>query len=229
MKKYLLVMIALLLAGSALGGLWASTRNTQITVRATGTAASGDRVVAWTAGRPSFSPVQGAVGVIDSTFEDGDGDGDSGGLATIKVPASPPSLYRVTIFLADPDENVQAYSFFNMGIKVAAAAVSPFKQLAESATLFAISVSLVDHDGDGTKQVSDVQFLNAEKGFISFLINSVDGTLVDSDNRTSNHANFQGPDARAFNIGIQSATFFTKDTSNADNLSPEFTIEVDQS
>ena len=135
----------------------------------------------------------------------------------------------MTIFLADPDENVQAYSFFNMGIKVAAAVVDPFKQLGESATLFAISVSLVDHDGDGTKQVSDVQFLNAEKGFISFLINSVDGTLVDSDNRTSNHANFQGPDARTFNIGIQSATFFTKDTSNADNLSPEFVIEVDQS
>ena len=91
MKMYLLVMIALLLAGSALGGLWASTRNTQITVSATGTAASGDRIVAWTVGRPSFSPVQGAVGVINSSFEDGDG--DSGGLATTKVPASPPSLY----------------------------------------------------------------------------------------------------------------------------------------
>ena len=226
MKKYLLVMIALLLAGSALGGLWASTRNTDIIVIATGTAAVGDSVVAWTSGRPSFFPVKGTVGVIDPFFDDGDG--DSGGLATIKVPASPPSLYRVTIFLTDPNENVQAYSFFNMGIKVVAA-VNPSRVLGQSATLFAKSVSVADHDGDGTKEPNDVQFLNAEKGFISFLINSVDGTLVDSNNRDSSHANFNGPDARAFNIGIQSATFFTKDTSNPDALSPEFTIEVDQS
>ena len=61
------------------------------------------------------------------------------------------------------------------------------------------------------------------------MINSVDGTLVDTGNQTSSHGDFAGPDARAFNIGIQSATFFTKDTSNPDNLSPEFTIEVDQS
>ena len=155
-------------------------------------------------------------------------DGDSGGLATIKVPASPPSLYRVTIFLADPNENVQAYSFFNMGIKVVAA-VSQAEVLAESATFFASAVSVVDHDANGTKEASDIQFLNAEKGFVSFLTNSVDGTLVDSDNRTSSHVDFNEPDARAFNIGIQSATFFTKDTSNADNLSPEFTIEIDQS
>ncbi len=227
MKKYLLVMIALLLAGSALGGLWASSRNTEITVTAIGTAAVGDSVVAWTVGRPSFSPVQGAVGVIDSSFDDGDG--DSGGLATIKVPASPPSLYRVTIFLADPDENVQAYSFFNMGIKVVAA-VSPERNLlGQRAALFASSLSVVDHDGDGIKEASDIQFLNAEKGFISFFINSVDGTLVDSDNRLADPGSGNEPDARAFNIGIQSATFFTKDTSSSDNLSPEFTIEVDQS
>ena len=131
------------------------------------------------------------------------------------------------IFLTDPNENVQAYSFFNMGIKIAAAA--PEAVLGQSATLFASSKSVVDHDGDGIKEASDVQFLNAEKGFISFLINSVDGTLVDSNNRTFGSANFGGPDARAFNIGIQSATFFTKDTSNPDALSPEFTIEVDQS
>ena len=226
MKKYLLVMIALLLAGSVLGGLWATTRNTELTVGVTGTARAGDSVVAWTTGRPTFSPVQGSVGVIDSSFDDGDG--DSGGLATIKVPASPPSLYRVTIFLTDSNENVQAYSFFNMGIKVVAA-VSPANILGESDALFASTKAVADHDGDGNLDASDVQFLNAEKGFISFLINSVDGTLIDSANRISNHAGFKGPDARAFNIGIQSATFFTKDASNADNLSPEFTIEVDQS
>ena len=224
MKKYLMVMIALLLAGSALGGLWASTRNTEIEISATGTAAVGDSVVAWADERPSFFPVQGAVGVIDSSLDDG----DSGGLATIKVPASPPSLYRVTIILADPNENVQAYSFFNMGIKIVAA-VSRAEVLGESATFFASSVSVVDHDADGINEASDIQFLNAEKGFVSFLINSVDGTLVDSDNRTSSHADFHEPDARAFNIGIQSATFFTKDTSIPDNLSPEFTIEIDQS
>ena len=226
MKKYLLVMIALLLAGSALGGLWATTRNTNIVVTAQGTAAVGDSVVPWIAGRPSFSPVLGAVGVIDSTFNDGDG--DSGGLATIKVPASPPSLYRVTIFLTDPNENVQAYSFFNMGIKVVAAVTSA-NQLAQSGSLFASTVSVTDNDGNGTKGPNDIQFLNAEKGSINFLINSVDGTLVDSANRTSSSSNFGGPDARAFNIGMQSATFFTKDTSNPDNLSPESTVEVDQS
>ena len=226
MKKYLLVMIALLLVGSALGGLWATTRDTALMIGVTGTAAVGDRVVPWTTDRPSFSPVQGAVGVIDSTFDDGDG--DSGGLATIKVPASPPGLYRLTIFLADANENVQAYSFFNMGIKVVAA-VSPGNLLTESASIFASTVAVADHNGDGTKEASDIQFLNAEKGFISFLINSVDGTLVDSSDRSSQHPSFAGADARAFNIGIQSATFFTKDASISDNLSPEFTIEVDQS
>ena len=162
----------------------------------------------------------------DSSFDDGDG--DSGGLATIKVPASPPSFYRVTIFLADSNENVQAYSFFNMGIKIVAA-VSPLNNLGESDALFASTIAVADHDGDGIRDASDIQFLNAEKGFISFLINSVDGTLVDTANQISNHPSFDGPDARAFNIGIQSATFFTKDTSIADYLSPEFTIEVDQS
>ena len=80
-------------------------------------------------------------------------------------------------------------------------------------------------DGDGSFETSDVQILNAEKGFISFLIDSVAGTLVDS---SGNVVITGKADARAFNIGIHSGAFFTKDASDPDNLSPEFTIEVSQ-
>ena len=165
------------------------------------------------------------MGVIDADHADDDG---GGGLATIKVPASPASKYRVTIFLTDPDEQVQAFSFFNMSIKVVPA-VSSGDQLTQTASAFTSATSVIDHDGDNTKEATDTQILNAEKGFISFVINSVDGTLVDTADRTSTNAAFGGADARAFNIGINNGSFFTKDASIPDNLSPEFNIEVTQS
>ena len=63
-----------------------------------------------------------------------------------------------------------------------------------------------------------------------------DGTLVDTSGRTSSHNDYAGADARVFNIGIQSGTFFTKDTNpdddddddGEDELSAEFLIEVSQ-
>ena len=88
-----------------------------------------------------------------------------------------------------------------------------------------IDADHTDDDGDGSKEASDVSILNAEKGFISFIINSVDGTLVDS---SGNVVITGTADARAFNIGIHNGAFFTKDATDSDNLSPEFTIEVNQ-
>lgn len=297
MKRLLISLLLPALSAAALGSLWAGTGGTSITASASGTAATGGSVTSWTSGTPDWFPIEGAVGIIDGDHTDDDGDG--GGLATFKVAASPASSYRVTIFLLDPGENISAYSYFNMGIKVVPAVkatsdetddfattsvsggalsvtlakphnttgttnmtvtlagsdvtsncslgsdqktvsctglsaidgsyavqvTSKVDSLSETATSFTSAVSVIDHDGDGGNEVTDVQILNAEKGFISFLINSADGELVDS---SGNVVITGASDARAFNIGINSGAFFTKDASDSDNLSPEFTIEVNQ-
>ena len=208
-----------------MGSLWAQGGAGTISASATGTAATGGDVAVWTSGTADWAPVQDTVGVIDSDYSDDDGDGR--GIATVKVPAAPAGSYRLAIYLIDPNENVQAYSYFNICVKVSAA-VSSSDSLAESAISFSAASSIINHDNDGSQEADDCQILNAEKGFISFRIGSGDGTLVDSGNHTSNHPSYAGPDARAFNIGIQSGSFFTKDAANQDHLSPEFTIEVTQ-
>ena len=242
MKHLLVVLIVIVLSAGALGGLWAGSGTTTISASASGTAATGGTVTVWSAGRPDWSPVEDAVGTIDADHNDSGGDdddddddddggssddGDGGGLATVKVPAAPAGSYRVTIFLTDPAENVQAYSYFNICMKVTAAVTSS-NLLTENAPAFTSAASVIDHDADSSLEVDDCQFLNAEKGFVSFFVSSGDGTLVDSSNRTPSHASYAGADARAFDIGIQSGSFFTKDADNQDHLSPEFTIEVNQ-
>ncbi len=306
MKRLLISLMLPVLSAVVLGSLWAGTGATSITASAIGTAAAGGSVTAWTSGSPDWFPIEGAVGIIDSDHADDDGDG--GGLATFKVAASPASSYRVTIFLLDPGENISAYSYFNMGVKVVAAVTatsdetedfattavsggafsvtlakphnatdttgmtvtlapgganeavvtsncslgsdqktlsctgvstitypnanyavrvaSKVDKLSETESSFTSALSVIDHDGDGSDEASDVQILNAEKGFISFLIDSTAGTLVDSNGDVVITGT---PDARVFNIGIHSGAFFNKDASNSDNLSPEFSIEVNQS
>ena len=306
MKRLLISLLVPALSAALLGSLWAGTGATSITASATGTAASGSNVASWTSGPPDWFPIEGAVGIIDSDHTDDDGDG--GGLATLKVAASPASGYRVTIFLLDPGENISAYSYFNMGVKIVAAVTatsdetedfattavsggafsvalakphnatdttnmtvtldvggvnqavvtsscslgsdqktlscsgvntttypdanyavrvaSKVDSLSETPSSFTSALSVIDHDGDGSDEASDVQILNAEKGFISFLIDSVDGTLVDSNGDVVITGT---ADARVFNIGIHSGAFFNKDASDSDNLSPEFSIEVNQS
>ena len=226
MKQLAIAVMIVTVSATALGGLWAQSGTTSISASATGTAASGSGVTAWTSAGPDWSPVEGAVGVIDADHSDDDGDG--GGLATLKVAASPASVYRVTVYLTDPDENVQAYSYMNMCMKVIAAVASS-NTLTESASAFTSATSVVDHDEDGTKETADCLILNAEKGYASFIVSSSDGTLVDSSDRTSGHASYAGADARAFNIGVYDGAFYAKDASSSDNLSPEFTIEVNQS
>lgn len=301
MKRILITFLVLVVAAAALGGLWAQSGATTISASASGTAAAGGAVTAWTSGTADWFPIEGAVGVIDTDHADDDGDG--GGLATLKVAASPASTYRITLFLLDPDENIQAYSYFNMGIKVTEAVTATTNEsesftnqtvsggafsvtlakphnttnttdmsvtldgtdvlsscslgsdqltvscsglnqstfpdastytvavtyktdtVTENAVSFTSATSLIDHDGDGTKEATDVEILNAQKGFISFLINSSDGTLVDS---SGNKVITGTADARAFNIGINNGAFFTKDATNSDNMSPEFAIEINQ-
>ena len=306
MKRLLISLLLPALSAAVLGSLWAGTGATSITASASGIAASGATVTSWISGTPDWFPIEGAVGIIDS--DHGDDDGDGGGLATFKVAASPASSYRVTIFLLDPGENISAYSYFNMGVKVVTAVTATSDEtedfasttvsggafsvtlakphnatdttnmtvtldvggvneapvtgncslgsdqetlsctsvntitypdasyavrvtykvtsLSETPSSFTSALSVIDHDGDGSKEATDVQILNAEKGFISFIINSVDGTLVDS---SGNVVITGTADARAFNIGIDSGAFFTKDASDSDDLSPEFSIEVNQS
>ena len=117
--------------------------------------------------------------------------------------------------------NTTTYPDGSYAVQVA----SKVDSLSETASSFTSSLSVIDHDDDGSNEATDVQILNAEKGFISFLIDSVDGVLVDS---SGNVVITGTEDARAFNIGIHSGAFFTKDATDSDNLSPEFTIEVNQ-
>jgi hypothetical protein len=305
MKRILISLLVASLSAGMLGGLWAQSGASSVTASASGIAASGATVTSWTSGTPDWFPIEGTVGIIDADHADDDGNG--GGLATFKVAASPASSYRVTIFLTDPGENISAYSYFNMGIKVVGAVTATSDEtedfattsvssgafsvtlakphnttdttnmtvtldvgggneaavtsncslgssqktvsctglnpttypdgsyavrvaykvdsVSETGTSYTSAASVIDHDGDGNKDASDVSILNAEKGFISFIIDSVDGTLVDS---SGNVVITGTADARTFNIGIHSGAFFTKDASDSDNLSPEFTIEVSQ-
>lgn len=225
MKRLLTTALILLAASSVLGGLFAASGTASIDITIAGTAATGGSVTEWSSDKPQWFPVKEAVGAIDPVG--GTEDGDSGGLFTIKVPATPAGTYRITLFMLDPQENVEAYGFFNMGIKVVAAGVAS-DALTESQTIFGDALSVIDHDGDGNLEVDDRQILNAQKGFISFIISSGDGTLVDTSNRTSDHGSYAGADARAFDIGIQNGSFFTTETASSDNLSPEFRAEVSQ-
>ena len=225
-KLGMVIGVTLLVSTSLLAGLYSAQGGaTSISISASGTAATGASVDLWSSGGPSWSPVEGTVGVIDNDLADDDGDG--GGLATIKVPAAPAGTdYRITVYLTDPDQMVSSYSYLNMCTKVTKA-VTTSNALAEDASAYVAADSLQDHDGSGSANAADCQFLNAEKGFVTFLVTANQGELVDSSGRTSSHASYGSADAYTFNVGIQSGSLFAKDVSG--DVSPDFRIEVEQS
>ncbi len=154
MKRLLITLLVPALSAALLGSLWAGTGATSITASATGTAASGSNVVSWTAGAPDWFPIEGTVGIIDS--DHGDDDGDGGGLFTFKVAYVHASSYRVTLFLLDPRENVAAYAFFNMGMKVVAAGtttsdvIEDFATTAVSGGTFSVTLAKPHNSTDTT-------------------------------------------------------------------------------
>jgi len=227
--KVLIPMVALLALTAAMGGLFAQGGTAGVSVSATGTAASGSEVTTWAASgsTPSWSPIEGSVGVISG-----------GGVAHIEVPASPGGNYSITLFLDDPNELVQAYSFWNPKVQIRTMATTNLVAGTTNVRTFVGSGgAAAQSDFTGGTVVANPlnaeteQTLTLEKGFVTFTVSSSDGLGVDANGvYQTNSANIVN---RAFEIGFSTpsgasnaGTFFTKDASTTDNLSPEFTIET---
>ena len=224
-KKLIVIIVGLLLVSTAaLGGLFAQAGTGGVSISTSGTAKSGATVTPWEVGGPSWSPIEGAVGVITG-----------GGITRIHLPSRPAGKWGITLFLNDPDELVSAYSFWNPRIQVrtisglANGAAVPTVGSGGSATSSTFTLGTEVSDAN-TNDLS--QILTLEKGFVTFVVNSSDGVPVALDNTVTTDADSVN---RVFEIGISTptgvsnaGTFFTKDASNSDNMSPEFTIEVRQ-
>ncbi len=222
-KKLVIGILAVLLFSTVgLGGLFAQAGTGGVAVSTTGTAASGATVSPWSVGNPSWSPIEGTVGVING-----------GGITRIHLPTSPAGKWAITLFLDDPDELISAYSSWNPRIQVRTisglinGAAVPTVVSGGNASSSAFTLGTEVNDAN-TNELS--QILTLEKGFVTFVVNSSDGVPVD----TSAVYDTSGEN-RVFEIGISTptatsnaGTFFTKDASTADNMSPEFSIEVRQ-
>ena len=225
-KKLVIMIVGLLLVSTAgLGGLFALAGTGGVSVSTSGTAASGATVTTWSVGNPSWSPIEGAVGIIDG-----------GGIARIHLPSSPAGKWAITLFLDDPDELISAYSFWNPKVQVRTISTSGLISGTSAIPTVGSGGNASASTFTGGTEVSDAhtgevsQILTLEKGFVTFVVNSSDGVPVNA----SDVYDTSGEN-RVFEIGISTptgvsnaGTFFTKDASNSDNMSPEFTIEVRQ-
>jgi hypothetical protein len=225
-KKWVIGIVALLLFSTAsLGGLFAQAGTGGVSVSTSGTAASGATVSAWSVGNPSWSPIEGTVGIVNG-----------GGIARVHLPNSPAGKWNITLFLDDPNEMVGAYSYWNPRIQVRTLDTSGLTSGSSAIPTVGGGGNASSSTFTGGTEVSDAQtselsqILTLEKGFVTFTVNSSDGVPVD----TSDVYDTSGEN-RVFEIGISTptgtsnaGTFFTKDASITDNMSPEFTIQVSQ-
>ena len=227
MSKKLVIMIVglLLVSTAALGGLFAQAGTGGVTITTSGTAASGATVTTWGVGGPSWSPIEGTVGVIDG-----------GGIARIHVPNSPAGNWAITLFLDDPNELISAYSFWNPKIQIRSVSTTGLISGATTIPTVGSGGNASASDFTGGTEVPDAltaevsQILTLEKGFVTFVVSSSAGVPVDTSDVYDT-----GGENRVFEIGISTpanvsnaGTFFTKDASASDNMGPEFSIEVRQ-
>ena len=227
MSKRLVTMIVgvLLVSTAGLGGLFAQAGTSVVSVSTSGTAQSGATVTTWEVGSPSWSPIEGAVGVING-----------GGIARVHLPSSPAGKWAITLFLDDPNEMVSAYSFWNPKIQIRTISTSGLTSGSSAIPTVGSSGSASASTFTGGTEVPDAltsdafQILTLTKGFVTFVVDSSDGVPVDTSDVYDT-----GGENRVFEIGISTptgtsnaGTFFTKDASDADNMSPEFSIEVRQ-
>ena len=180
-KRMVLAMVAMLVVTASLGGLFAQTGTTGISVSASGTAASGATVTTWSVGAPSWTPVEGAVGVVSG-----------GGIARIKLPNSPAGEWAISLYLDDPNELVQAYSFWNPKIQVRTVSTSGLTSGSSAIPTVGSGGNAAASTFTGGSVVTDslngdtYHTLTLEKGFVTFNVSSADGVPVDaSDEVTS--------------------------------------------
>ena len=225
-KKWVIGIVVLLLFSTlSLGGLFAQAGTGGVAISTSGTAASGATVSTWSVGNPSWSPIEGAVGVING-----------GGIARIHLPNSPAGKWSITLFLDDPNELVGAYSYWNPRVQIRTLDTSGLTSGTSAIPTVSTGGNASASTFTGGTEVSDAQtsevsqILTLEKGFVTFTVNSSDGVTVDS----SDIYDTSGEN-RVFEIGISqptgasnAGTFFTKDASITDSMSPEFTIQVSQ-
>ena len=182
---------------------------------------TGGAVVPWTDSdeMPSWEPVEGAIGIIDQT--EGDDDGDLGGLADVWVPAAPDETWAITVYLTNANELQEAYGFLQLNTTVIAASSTAGSFLMDATAMANSAVT------GGASQI-----LTPEKGFVTFYVSNADGTLSSAASASLTAAatgTSTNPDhANVFTVGIDSGSVFVSEGSNQDNLDPDFTIEVSQ-
>lgn len=230
-KLMMFIVVVMVVTTATLGGLFAESSTAGLSVSASGAAQSGSTVSAWESvgASPSWSPVQGAVGTISG-----------GGIIHVEVPNSPPGQWTVTLLVDDPNELVQAYTFWNPKVQIRTMATNNLTAGSTNLrTLIGGSGTANQSDFTLGTVVSDAvtsdssQILSLDKGYVSFVVNSSDGLGVDA---SGVYQTVAGSIVnRSFEIGFSTpsgasnaGTFFTKDASSSDNLSPEFTVEVNQ-
>ena len=219
------IMAVLLLSTISLGGLFAQAGTGGVSISTSGTAASGATITTWSVGNPAWSPIEGAVGTIDG-----------GGIARVHVPSSPAGKWAITLYLDDPNELVGAYSYWNPSVQIRTLSTSVLASGSSAIPTVGGSGNADASTFTGGTEVSDAQtsdlsqILTLEKGYVTFTVNSSDGVPVDASDVYAT-----GGENRVFEIGISTptgtsnaGTFYTKDASTADSMSPEFTIEVSQ-
>ncbi|MDP2871828.1 MAG: hypothetical protein Q8P31_04745, partial [Bacillota bacterium] len=100
-----MLLLPALLATVMFGSLYAQgvyTISTGISAGSSG----GNMVVAWTAGDPTWTPIEGTVGEMTA-----------GGLVHVAVPAggvAPAGTWTIAVYLKNPYDLNEAYSFINM-------------------------------------------------------------------------------------------------------------------
>lgn len=249
MKRLLVLVLVLAVSGSVLGGLFAASGTTAIDITVSGVASDNGAVVPWIAtatvagsdaSTPRWDPIEGAIGVIDQDHADDDGDG--GGLASIWVPAAPDETWRITVYLTNANELQEAYESLLLYVKVVAApsatATSHERALNEVAANFTGATPVTDIDGSGSKTntLADTLILTPQNGSVTFYVSNGDGTLMDTQtaalDATSTIAGEDTNDAtqaNVFIVGIHGGTFTVSEGGDANNLDPDFFIEVEQS
>ena len=140
----------------------------------------------------------------------------------------------------DPDEMSQAYRFWKPNIQVRTMSTENLQVGVTSLRTFTAGAgSASQEDFAGGATVIDAatgeasKLLTLRNGSVTFVVNSSDGLGVDAGGVYQTSASKIV--SRAFELGFSSpsgqahaGTFFTKNASNDDNLSPEFSAEIGQ-
>ena len=169
MKRKLYLGIALLVALAVTAASFAYTQSSGTVTASVSSSSAFIDVEGWTGGKPSWTPVSETAGSIIA-----------GGLYTITVPSTYSGGLLGMLYVTNPADLVQAYSYLNLGVEV-------YKE--------------------GTSEDVD-RYLTLRNGYVPFTLTVSAGEV--------------------YTIGIEAGSWYCFDTSDSDNLSPSFYLDMRQ-